>query len=122
MDGGHERVAAPAADSLRGRIVESDPSGHEITGRPFPSAQVHLLDSGRGVLTDSVGRFSIAVPTEGPYVLRVLGIGYRARVEPLRARLSADAGVVIALRPMVLDGPCSGLAAVRVRKPWWKGW
>jgi hypothetical protein len=119
---GYERVAGPATDSLRGRIVESDPTGDEITSRPVPSAQVHLLGSDRAVLTDSVGRFAIALPSENPVVLRSLGLGYWTRVDTLRIPLSAETGVLIALRPMVLDGPCSGLSAVRVRKPWWKWW
>jgi hypothetical protein len=118
----YEPVTELASDSLRGRVVESDASGNELTARPVRSVQVHLLDTGRGALTDSVGRFAIAAPTGGPHVLRVLAIGYGARVDTLDAPLSAGSVIVIALRPMLLDGPCSGFAAVRVRKPWWKWW
>jgi hypothetical protein len=118
----YERIAASPSDSLRGRVVESDITGHEMTDRPVLAAVVALQGTRQSVLTDSAGHFAIAVPSEGPFVLNVRRVGSMPRAETFPGPLSPDSSVVIALRTVVMDGPCSGLVAVPVRKPWWKWW
>ena len=104
-------------------MVESDPSGQGIADRPINMVQVGLLGGdARLAYSDSTGQFAISFPVSGHYELRVRALGYHTRVDTLLLPLAMDTAVVIALRPVTLDGACSGFATVRVRKPWWKWW
>ena len=90
---------------------------------PVPGASVTLLtDPQRKATTDSLGTFTFTDVPPGTYVLRTRRIGYRTRTDTLHLAHGGGTSFVLALYQQVLDGPCSGFAAVRVRKPWWKLW
>jgi hypothetical protein len=112
-----EPDSAAANGSLRGRAIVSD-SKHAI-----PGASVTLLaDPQRKATTDSLGTFTFTDVPPGTYVLRTRRIGYRTRTDTLHLAHAGSTSFVLTLDQQVFDGPCSGFAAVRVRKPWWKLW
>jgi hypothetical protein len=75
----------------------------------------------RRVQSDSLGRFRINELSSGRYELATRRLGYAFRYDTLL--VGADGvRVQVGLEPQAMDGPCSGLAMVRVRKPWWKVW
>lgn len=75
----------------------------------------------RAARSDSLGRFRIDELRPGRYELATRRVGYTIRYDTL---LVGPAGVrvQVGLEPQATDGPCSGFAMVRVRKPWWKVW
>ena len=75
-----------------------------------------------GVRTDSAGRAELPVLPPGRYLVTVLRIGYSAAQDSVTFPLPSGARLEAKLEAQMLDGPCSGFAAVRVRKPWWKFW
>jgi hypothetical protein len=110
---------ASAADSgfLRGRVIQSD------NRRPVPGASVTLLAGPpRTSTTDSLGTFTFPGVPAGTYLLRTRRIGEQSRMDTLHVAHGGGATLELPLTPEVLDGPCSGFAALRVRKPWWKLW
>jgi hypothetical protein len=74
--------------------------------------------------SDSSGRFALPAraSTAGTFEVRVQGYSHQQRVDTVALPLVGDSLVRIAIALSVEDGPCSGLASVRVRKPWWKFW
>lgn len=75
----------------------------------------------RAVRSDSLGRFRIDELSPGRYELATRRVGYALRYDTLLVG-AAGVRVQVGLEPQAVDGPCSGLAMVRVRKPWWKVW
>ena len=75
----------------------------------------------RGVQSDSLGRFRIEGLSAGRYELATRRIGYGLRYDTVRIG-AAGLRVEVGIEPQAMDGLCSGLAMVRVRKPWWKVW
>jgi hypothetical protein len=106
-----------AGDSLSGVVTIGDNNG------PALSAVTVYAVPGITTMTDSLGGFKIWTPP-GRYRLLVRTIGYKAVNDSVTFPAPADSLLSITLDPQVLvsDGPCSGFAAVRVRKPWWKIW
>lgn len=104
--------------ALRGRVVNA--SG----GDGLAYAQVRLSRPGEvmEVVADSAGWFSRDSLPAGEYLLWTRRIGFAARRDSLTLPLPARRIVMIPLTAAALDGPCSGFAAVRIRKPWWKVW
>ncbi|HWR50750.1 MAG TPA: carboxypeptidase-like regulatory domain-containing protein [Bryobacteraceae bacterium] len=105
--------------------------GGRVTGRvlgmqavPVVGARVFVVSPapGRGAFTDSAGRFALDSLPKGDYVIRARSIGYQSEDQRVVARADSGPALDFQLQPSVLDGPCSGFAAVRVRKPWWKLW
>jgi len=72
--------------------------------------------------TDTTGFFTVTGLPAGRYELTARRIGYVPRHDSLTLQAGAGTWVRVALVPQTLDGPCSGFAAVRVRKPWWRLW
>lgn len=71
------------AQSITGQVID------QSRGDPVPYAGVFLLDRDRevvrSVLTDSIGRYALAVPGGGEYLLFVQRIGYFETESPLVA-------------------------------------
>ena len=101
---------------LRGVVVSA--SGGDGLGY----AQIRLTGGGRvsELVTDSAGWFTRDSLPAGHYELWTRRIGSAARRDSLTWPLPGRESVLIPLTMQVLDGPCSGFAMVRVRKPWWK--
>jgi hypothetical protein len=94
-----------AAQAVRGSVVV------ESGGEPVPSALVLLLDAAgntrAGTLTGPDGRFSLAAPAPGTYVLRVDRIGHESAVSPvlaLRAGETMEQRLVAPARAVQLEG------------------
>lgn len=112
-----EQRSASESGSLRGRVVMA------ANRRPIPWATVVLLmNEPRTTTTDSLGAFTFTDVRPGTYLIRTRRIGYQSPTDSLRAPLASGAALVLPLDAQMLDGPCSGFAALRVRKPWWKLW
>lgn len=93
------------------------------TGTPISDGVLYVLraDTAR-VPVDSAGRFRVrAVAPRSTVGLDVRRVGYARLAATVRAPDSGRA-LRVALTPQILDGPCSGFAAYRLRKPWWKLW
>ncbi len=104
--------------SLRGRVTDA------ALGTPLAEARVRLVAAAeqRNVATDSAGRFQLDSLAADRYVMDVLRVGYHRATDTLNVAPGPRLIVEVALDQAVLDGPCSGFAAVRVRKPWWTFW
>jgi hypothetical protein len=76
-------AASASAATLEGTVVGTD-------GVPIGLANVILLGTKDGALTDAKGRFRIAGVSPGQYQLRVLGMGY----EPVTQVITVDSVVV----------------------------
>jgi len=87
-------------------------------------AQIRLSGVGRSieVLADSAGLFSFDSLPQGRYELLTRRIGFAMRRDSLSWPFVRTEMVVIPVKPQPLDGPCSGFAVIRVRKPWWRVW
>jgi hypothetical protein len=98
-----------AAQAVRGSVVA------ESGGAPVPGAMVLLLDtSGKmraGALTGADGRFSLAAPAPGTYVLRAERVGHASAVSPT---LSLKAGETVEQR-LVAPAQAVALAGISVR-------
>lgn len=68
-------VAAPAASAqsvvVRGRVEDAE------WREPLEGVLVFAPDSSSAVLTDSLGRFSLLMPSGGPFTVRAERLGYR---------------------------------------------
>jgi hypothetical protein len=75
------------------------------------------------VNTDSLGRFTISAPS-GRYRFRVRTLAYKLVQDSVTLPPPTHSVLAITVdpQPVMLDGPCSGFAVARVRKPWWKFW
>jgi len=110
------RDSVEVSNTLHGRVISGGP-------RPIPGASITLLtEPARTTTTDSLGTFAFADVPAGTHLLRTRRIGYRSRMDTLHLPLAAGTALVLPLAAEMIDGPCSGFAAVRVRKPWWKLW
>lgn len=112
------RESGPAPARLRGHVTRRD------TREPLSQVLVRLADGhSRGaVQSDTAGEFVIDSVLPGRYAIQVLRIGFHALRDTIEVAADGGAPLEIGLDVAVLDGPCSGFAAVRVRKPWWKVW
>jgi hypothetical protein len=94
-------LPAPLAafQTLQGRVVEE---GRDV---PVPGAQVTLLDRGGDrrarALADSLGRFTLAPPEAGEYVIEVVRVGYETTRSPLLGMgTEGTAAVDLEMRPV----------------------
>ena len=109
-------VGAPGGRVL-GRVLTE-------AGAPAVGAQVVVVGARppRGALVDTLGYFALDSLAPGEYLLRVRQIGRVAQERRVAVRPGPGPALDVTLPLAMLDGPCSGFAAVRVRKPWWKWW
>ena len=77
-------LAGAQSASLVGRVVDA------TTRRPVPAAIVELEGTVRTVLADSLGRYRLALPAPGPYVVRVRRIGYAPARVPVTVTAAAE--------------------------------
>src|SRR5438093_556531 len=82
--------AAPGG-ILRG-VVESD-------GRPVPAANVMVLGTRVGTMTDTAGRFALEGVSTGIRQVRVLAIGYERRLVPVQVAEGENPPLTITLHP-----------------------
>jgi Carboxypeptidase regulatory-like domain len=115
-------ATAVAPGTLLGRVVDT-------TGVAVWSAQVALATDTawrslrpptRRTLTDSLGRFRLDSVAPGHYTLFARRIGFESVRGPVD--VPADRALLVTTAPAIMDGPCSGFSALRVRKPFWKLW
>lgn len=108
----------PPIARLRGHVARRD------TRQPLSQALVRLGDghTRSQVQTDSAGVFVIDSVLPGRYAIQVSRVGFHALRDTIEVAAEGEAPFEIDLDVAVLDGPCSGFAAVRVRRPWWKVW
>jgi hypothetical protein len=106
----------PAA-TLSGRVIRID------TREPVTYARVMLSSVPTPLVatTDSLGRFRFSEFSGAPFIIRTFAIGMNTRTDSSSV-IASNATLTIPLEPAINDGPCSGLAAVPVRKPWWWIW
>ena len=95
---------APARGALEGTVVDS------ATGAPKPGVAVTLDGTGRGMLTDAAGHFSLGELAPAVYVLRTRQIGTRPVERTVTVRTGATTTVTLA----IADAPIT-LTAVRAR-------
>src|SRR5437899_2121412 len=89
---------AQSASIVEGRVVAAD------TGDPLRNARV-VVTSGREaapVLTDGDGRFSLSLPTDGPFTLSIAKAGYSKTT--ITIRTPADPLIVALPRGAVIAG------------------
>jgi hypothetical protein len=103
---------------LRGHVSRRD------SRQPLSQAFVRVADNHTrdAVQTDSAGGFVIDSVLPGRYAIQVLRVGFHALRDTIDIVADGGAPLEIGLDVALLDGPCSGFATVRVRKPWWKVW
>ena len=110
--------ASGGVSSVRGRVGTRE-SGAALAGARIVVATVTehwTVDS------DSLGIFRIDSLPPGRYRIEVRRVGAHAVSDKFDLAPGSSIQVAAALAPFVNDGPCSGFAAVQVRKPWWKFW
>jgi len=113
------RIASlTSSGSMVGRISRLD-NGNGVDG-----ARVRLQATPLSyvAVSDSLGRFVIDSLPFRRYVIDVLRIGFVPLLSDTLVVQTTAPPFDIGLEVSMLDGPCSGLALVRVRKPWWKLW
>ncbi len=111
---------------------DSQPSGERLLGRVYVQGSGQPLGGARILLTsegarhqaesDSLGRFVLDWISLGEYLIEVWSIAMHSVHESTYVAASDRAALDISLAPFQTDGPCSGFAAARLRKPWWKLW
>ncbi len=74
---GQQESETPRSAVLVGQVISAS------TGRPVDGAVVHLLGSGFGALTDSLGRFRIPQTWAGLDTLEVRFIGFEPAQQPI---------------------------------------
>jgi len=72
--------------------------------------------------TDSLGRFAFSRLSAGKYEMVVRHIGFHPTRDSITIAGTSGVRVEATIEAEVYDGACSGYAALRVRKPWWKLW
>jgi len=90
------------------------------SGDPVPYAVV-VLDQTHADSTDDRGVFRLEHVPPGNHAIAVRSIGYNASRDSVAIGLRGSI-LKAQLELRTMDGPCSGYASVRVRKPWWKVW
>ena len=112
-----DREVMLVGSHLIGRVVRRD-SDTAVT-----YADVQLgPEPYRRTRTDANGMFAFDSVPPSRMTLRVRQIGFAAWQETIATIETPAPELVVALRLQPTDGPCSGFAWVRVRKPWWKFW
>jgi hypothetical protein len=101
---------------IRGRVIDDE---HQT---PMDHATVVIRGTTvHGMNTDSTGTFRFDAVAPGQYLMQVRRLAYVPASDSILVPL-AGRDVEVRLGASMLDGPCSGFASVRMRKPWWKIW
>jgi TonB-dependent starch-binding outer membrane protein SusC len=104
-------VGAQATGTVTGRVTSQQ------TGQPVANAQVTIVGSNRGTLTDARGMFQLVGVPAGAHQVRVASIGYRAETQGIQVssgeatRLDVTLSVsAVALDEVVVTGQATGTA------------
>ncbi len=89
---GYPITAQPAAQ-LSGKITDA------ATGEPLPGANIGLVDTLLGVVTDLEGQFVLPAVPVGTHQVEISMIGYAARTETLQVVSGEQAHLTAALTP-----------------------
>lgn len=105
---------APAASTIVGLVWDA------ATGLPIQGVGVRLDTGARPlVVTDSAGVFLLENVAVGPNAVTVLMLGYRTRTDSVVAPERSIVRLSIPMAVEPLDGRCSGLVSVPVRRWTW---
>jgi len=96
-------VAGTAAFAQRTATV-SGTTRDVQTGEALPGANIVLVGTGFGAVSDAAGRYIVRSVAAGSYTVRVTYIGYRTAVSPLSLEEGADIRKDFALTPVTLEG------------------
>jgi len=86
-------AAAAQQGSVTGRVTDAS------TGQPIAAAQVSLVGTNIGTLTNSDGRYTMRNVAAGSHVVRVLRVGFVEQRQPVTVGAAQQATVDLALRP-----------------------
>lgn len=139
----NRHVAAPGPRPLTETCpIDLAPPAPEMYDGPLHSLSIALADASSGTRIDSTAyagatlqypggrRVSVRRPASlrfdslaaGRYVLRVVRIGYNARVDTIAIGSNVGRGLSLRMTRAPLDG-CGGFAVVvPAQCPWWKFW
>ena len=90
--------AAPATSAAQGTVTIQGTVTDSVGSRPIPGAQVVLVGTTRGVLTDEAGRYTIRGVPAGPLTLRAQRLGFAAAEQRVTAAAGETATVDFMLR------------------------
>jgi TonB-linked SusC/RagA family outer membrane protein len=88
---------AQTSPTIRGKVTEAG------TARPLSSAQVNVVGTTRGALTNADGEFSIADVSPGEHTLRVRMLGYEVQQKPVSVPAEGVVTVDFTLRATALS-------------------
>ncbi|MDE2805433.1 MAG: SusC/RagA family TonB-linked outer membrane protein [Gemmatimonadota bacterium] len=106
-------LAAQDAGVLTGQVTDA------ATGAPIASAQIFILGTGRGTLTNSEGRYLLAQVPVGEYELQAELIGFAASTQPVTvvAGQTTITDFSLSVTALQLDElVVTGTAGVRLRR------
>jgi TonB-linked SusC/RagA family outer membrane protein len=91
------RIADAQSGRVEGRVTDAS------TGQPVPAAQVAVIGTTLGRLTDAEGRYAIAGVSPGAIQLRVLRVGYAEQRQGLAIAAGQTATLDFVLRPVSIE-------------------
>ncbi|HJQ97602.1 MAG TPA: carboxypeptidase regulatory-like domain-containing protein [Candidatus Polarisedimenticolaceae bacterium] len=83
--------------AIHGRVVRV------VDGEPIVAANLVLLGTRDGTMTDSLGEFRFALVDTGRYVIGAFQIGYRNRFDTLDVRVPREHRITIELEEIPAD-------------------
>ena len=86
-------AAAAQQGTITGRVTDAG------GGRPVPSAQVRVVGSNQGALTNAEGAYTLRGVSPGAVTVRVLVIGYAERSQAVTVAPGQTATANFALQP-----------------------
>ncbi len=88
LTGGVRLSVAGTTGSLAGKVTDVS------NGEPLIGANVLIVGSGRGGVTNTKGEYSITGITPGSYIVRISSVGYKA-VESKKIEIEADQSTIL---------------------------
>ena len=90
-------VAYSQSGSITGRVTD------EKSGRPVEQAQINVVGTSIGALTNTDGRFALREIRSGTYQVRVLRVGYAESKQSVRVTAGEPATVTFALSTVAVS-------------------
>lgn len=88
-------LSAQATGTVRGTVTDS------VNGRPIDGAQIQIVGSTRGAMTDASGQYTIAGVSPGTMNVRAQRLGFSSTTRSVTVRAGEAATADFALRPVV---------------------